>query len=96
MPGGRALRNDTFPVPLLTKALNIVKYPEGSGKIDSQIPESREILCANAYGCPVRMIKAEIELFSFHFIFNSLNRVKASITKITALQLALSTKQRDY
>ena len=32
--------------------------------------------------------------FHFHFIFNSLNRVKASITKITALQLALSTKQK--
>ena len=35
-----------------------------------------------------------IHFISFHFIFNSLNRVKASITKITALQLALSTKQK--
>ena len=33
--------------------------------------------------------------FSFHFIFNSLYRVKTSITKITALQLALSTKQNN-
>ena len=32
--------------------------------------------------------------FSFHFIFNSLYRVKTSITKVTALQLALSTKQK--
>ena len=31
---------------------------------------------------------------SFHFIFNSLYRVKTSITKVTALQLALSTKQK--
>ena len=33
--------------------------------------------------------------FHFHFIFNSLYRVKTSITKITALQLALSTKQHN-
>ena len=32
---------------------------------------------------------------SFHFIFYSLYRVKTSITKFTALQLALSTKQNN-
>ena len=36
MPGGRALRNGTFQVTLYTKALNIVKCPEGRGNIDSQ------------------------------------------------------------
>ena len=29
-------------------------------------------------------------------VSSPLNRVKASITKITALQLALSTKQKEY
>ena len=29
-------------------------------------------------------------------LINSLHRVKSSIDKITALQLALSTKQREY
>ena len=35
-----------------------------------------------------------ISFHFFHFIFNSLYRVKTSITKVTALQLALSTKQK--
>ena len=36
----------------------------------------------------------DLSYISFHF-FNSLYRVKTSITKITALQLALSTNQNN-
>ena len=60
--------------------------------------------CCDYAGSPLGTIGASISLIrnmgtylfniSFHFIFNSLNRVKVSITKITALQLALSTKKK--
>ena len=47
----------------------------------------------------IRVSSSNFESFktdsrSFHFIFNSLYRVKTSITKVTALQLALSIKQK--
>ena len=40
--------------------------------------------------------KSNAYFHSFHFIFNSLYRVKSAGDKITALQLALSTKEREY
>ena len=66
------------------------------------------MLCSSSYLISLRgqargrkhndcyMLGVSAELTSFHFILNSLNRVKASIDKITALQLSLSTKQREY
>ena len=43
---------------------------------------------------PTEISPLHHSFISFSFIFNSLYRVKTSITKVTALQLALSTKQK--